>query len=116
MTPFITTIWAVFAGLVVLFLPGLAWLALFRDPEQDTFERLAEVIGLSISITALVALLAFIFNWGLSSILLVVFFILLIPPAIWAIRHWWLERGSGGEKSGPSNESHRPLESQDNKA
>ncbi len=63
MTPIITTTWALFAGLIVLFLPGLAWQALFWDPEQDTFERMAEAMGLSISITALLALLAYIFGW-----------------------------------------------------
>jgi hypothetical protein len=107
MTPFITTIWAIFAGLIVLFLPGLAWLSLFRDPEQDAFERLAEVIGISISITALLALFAFIFNWSLSSIILIVFYILLFPPAIWAMRHWWLELGSGEETTSLLNESPR---------
>ena len=85
---------------------GLAWLAFFGDPEQDTFERLAEAIGVSISITALLALLAFIFSWQVSSIALVVFYLLLVPPAIWALRHWWIERKPGEETVGHSIENH----------
>jgi uncharacterized membrane protein len=52
MTPFITTAWTLLAGVLVLFLPGFAWLAFFWDPEQDTFERLAEAIGLSVALSA----------------------------------------------------------------
>ena len=106
MTPIITTTWALFAGVIVLFLPGLAWQAFFGDPEQDTFERLAEAIGVSISITALLALLAFIFSWQVSSIALVVFYLLLVPPAIWALRRWWIEREPGEETAGYSIENH----------
>ncbi len=106
MTPIITTTWALFAGLIVLFLPGLAWQSLFWDPEQDTFERLAEAIGLSISITALLALLAYIFGWQVSSIAMVVFYLLLVPPAIWAMRHWWRERKPGEETASHSNDNH----------
>ncbi len=105
MTPFFTTIWALFAGLTVLFLPGLAWLTLFWDSEQDTFERLAELIGISVSLTALLALFAFILNWNFSSIILVVFYILLIPPTIWVVRSWWFESRSEAETTSTSNES-----------
>lgn len=107
MTPFVTTIWALFAGVLVLFLPGIAWQALLWDPEQDTIERLAEAIGISISITALLALLTFILNWRLSSIILIVFYLILVPPAIWALRHWQLMSRSGEETISPSNVEHR---------
>lgn len=40
----------------VLLLPGLAWLVLFRDQDQDPLEQLAGVIGVSIALTALTAL------------------------------------------------------------
>ena len=92
MTSLFTTIWTLIAGVIVLFLPGLAWQALFRDAEQDLFERLAEVMGISISVTALFALLAYLLNWSFTSPVLILGYILLVPPAIWMLRQWWREK------------------------
>jgi hypothetical protein len=94
MTPILTTIWTLVAGVIVLLLPGLAWQALFWDPEQDHFERLAEAMGVSISITALFALMAFILGWTISSPVLIIVYILLVPPAIWTVRRWWKDSQS----------------------
>jgi hypothetical protein len=89
MTPIITTTWALFVGAMVLFLPGFAWLALFWEPEQDAFERLAESIGVSISITALFALFAYLLDSQITTTVLIILYLLLIPPAFLALRHWW---------------------------
>ena len=95
MTPFISATWTLIAGAMVLFLPGLAWLALFWDPDQDTFERLAEVLGLSISMTAVLALFAYLLNWQLTSTFIIAFYVLLAFPALWGLRRWWFERTWG---------------------
>jgi hypothetical protein len=92
MTPFLTTTWTLIAGVMVLFLPGLAWLVLFWDPEEDLFERFAEAIGISISITALFALLAYVLGWNISTPALILVYLLLLPPALWTLRRWWRDR------------------------
>lgn len=97
MTPIFVTIWTLVAGVMVLFLPGLAWLALFWDPEQDLFERLAEAMGVSISLSALLALLAYLLGWDITSPVLLLAYVLLVPPAVWALRRWW--RGSQSQKN-----------------
>ena len=108
MTPIITTTWTLFAGVVVLFLPGFAWQALFWGSDQDAFERLAESIGVSISITALLALLVYLLGWQITSSALIVFYLLLVPPAIWASRRWWRE-GHRGKKSTSNSHKNDPL-------
>ena len=95
MTPFISAAWTLITGAMVLFLPGLAWLALFWDPDQDTFERLAEVLGLSISLTAVLALFAYLLNWQLTSTFIIAIYVLLAFPAFWGLRRWWFERTRG---------------------
>ena len=95
MTPFITAAWTLAAGAMVLFLPGLAWLAFFWDPEQDTFERLAEALGLSVAMSAVIALIANLLGLRLTPISVVVIYGILAVPAFWALRRWWLERNWG---------------------
>ena len=56
-----------FIAVTVLLLPGLAWLVLFRDRDQDPLEQLAGVIGISIALTALTALGFFIAGWKFST-------------------------------------------------
>ena len=51
----------------VLLLPGLAWLVLFRDQDQDPLEQLAGVIGVSIALTALTSLGFFFAGWKFST-------------------------------------------------
>lgn len=92
MTSLLTPIWAVIIGVLVLFLPGFAWLALFWDPDQDFFERLAGALGVSISLTALCVLIAFIFNWQFSAAALVVIYITLIIVSIWGFKRRRIKR------------------------
>lgn len=94
MTSILSTTWTLFTGVMVLFLPGLAWLVLFWDPEQDAFERLGDILGISISATSIFALYVYLVGWQVSSITLLVLYCLLIPPAVWGIRRWWLDRSS----------------------
>ena len=110
MTPFISATWTLIAGAMVLFLPGFAWLALFWDPDQDTFERLAEVLGLSISMTAVLALLAYLLNWQLTSTFIIVIYVLLAFPSLWGLRRWWLERTWGLSNADQPGEETADLE------
>jgi hypothetical protein len=76
---------------LVLFLPGIAWQSLFWDPDQDIFERLAEATGVSISLTALVALFLYIIGWQISSAALIVGYLLLAPLAVWGFWQYFQE-------------------------
>lgn len=89
MTPFISATWTLFAGAMVLFLPGFAWLAFFWDPEQDTFERLADALGLSISLIAFLALYAYLFGLRLTPVSIIAVYCVLAIPAFLGLRRWW---------------------------
>lgn len=92
MSSIISASWTLLAGVVVLFLPGLAWQAFFWDPEQDTFERIAELIGQSIALSAVAALFAYLLGLHLSSSGLFVIYALMALPAFWTIRRWWRKK------------------------
>ncbi len=57
--------WYILATLIVLALPGAAWLVWAPGSRADPFERLADAVGLSIALTALFGLAAFLtgFRW-----------------------------------------------------
>ncbi len=61
---------------LVLTLPGLAIMAWVKHEGQDFAEQLASCIGLSISTSALLFLLTFYFQFQISNILLMVFYLL----------------------------------------
>ena len=105
MTPIFTATWTLVTGALVLLLPGIAWQALFWDPDQDIFERLAEAIGVSISLTALVALCSYIFGFRIPSAALIVIFMLLVPLAVWSIRKYYQEIKLGKKGSTPPDEN-----------
>jgi hypothetical protein len=79
----LTPIWALIIGGLVLFLPGFAWLSLFWSSGQDIFERLAEAMGVSISLTALISLLAFSLDWQFSAVVVIISYLLLILISVW---------------------------------
>lgn len=56
--------WHILSALIVLALPGAAWLVWFPGSRADLFERLADAVGLSIALTALFGLAMF--SAGLS--------------------------------------------------
>lgn len=62
-----TQIWQIAAGGIVLILPGLAWSIWFRRTEEDLLAHLADLIGVSIAATALVALIGFLLEWQFTS-------------------------------------------------
>jgi hypothetical protein len=105
MTPPLTATWTLIAGALVLILPGIAWQALVWDPDQDIFERLAEAIGVSISLTALVALFTYVFGWQISSAALIVFYLLLVPLAVWALRQYYKDYKLGKKASTRQDEN-----------
>ena len=85
MIPYLAASWHLVAGVIVLFLPGIVWLTLFWDTGQDPLERLADAIGVSISLTALGALVAFLLDWQISSASLIILYGLLVPLAVWGL-------------------------------
>ncbi len=66
----------IIAALIALFLPGAAWLAWERPGGRDPLEWAADAVGLSISITALLAALFFWLGIQLSGIALVTLYVL----------------------------------------
>lgn len=82
--------WHVLSALIVLVLPGAAWLVWFPGGRADFFERLADAVGLSIALTALFGLAAFFLDlswlsegfltWAALGLLLVFLLGLLIRP------------------------------------
>jgi uncharacterized membrane protein len=56
------------AGVIVLILPGLALSLVLKKQNKDVLELLADSLGLSIALTALIALWAFIISWRFTSI------------------------------------------------
>ena len=76
------------AAALVLLLPGVAWLGLFWDPDRDLFEQLASVVGVSVSLTALIGLATFLLPLRLSTAGLVGIYLFLLPLACWGIRRW----------------------------
>ena len=88
-------VWYGLAASVVLFLPGLTWLIWFHQhnpkspmlrtsgqvlPElavlPDILENLAQALGLSLALTALVSLLFYLLGWRISSLELVGLYVL----------------------------------------
>lgn len=60
--------WVPLACVAVLLLPGFAWQFLFWQDDKDIFERLADAIGASIAITALVVLALSLLGWKISGL------------------------------------------------
>ena len=112
MTPLFSASWTLLTGAMVLFLPGLAWLAFFWDTEQDAFERLAEMLGVSIAFSALIALLAFQLGLHLSSYVVILIYGLMAIPAFWTLKRWWQGRTWGGNVHQPGGaNSHLDIQS-----
>jgi hypothetical protein len=73
----LSTFWYLISGGIVLLLPGLTWQTWFHDDSKDLFENLADAIGVSLAITALFALWAFLIGWKFSGIALIIIYTLL---------------------------------------
>lgn len=95
---------AIIALFTLFILPGLAWRGLFWEPGQEFVERLGEIIGVSISLIALGALLLFLLNWHVRYIGLAFLALLGLPLAARGLRSWGLEIKAGFRpRKGASN-------------
>jgi hypothetical protein len=111
MTQLISATWTLFAGAMVLCLPGFAWLVFFWDSRQDVFERLAEVLGLSIALIAVFAQFAYLLDWRITSTSLIVIFTVLAIPVFWALSRRWKERKWGlSNFDHPGDDDPNPVE------
>jgi len=95
MVQLLTILWYVTAGTIVIVLPGLALSLSLKEKNKDTLEILGEAIGLSISITAMLALLAHLVGWRFSTADVVAIYLLaglflLAGLAKPLISRWWL--------------------------
>lgn len=85
----------VVALFILFILPGLAWKGLFWEPEQEFFERLGEIVGVSICLIALGALLLFLLDWHVRNLGLAILAIIGLPLAARGLRYWGLEIRTG---------------------
>lgn len=103
---FLESSWHLFAGAFILFLPGIAWLGIFWDPEQDAVSRLAEAAGISLSLTALVGLATFLIPWRVSASWIAGLYLLIFFAAVWSAWHRMSRRG--GRNNAPLPEAPSP--------
>jgi len=99
--------WYLLSALIVLVLPGAAWLVWFPGGKADPFERLGDAVGLSIGLTTLFGLAAFyagvrwvneaFLNWAALALLIVLVVGLLVrlPSSDGSTRRRWMTIGAG---------------------
>jgi hypothetical protein len=75
----------VFLGVITLFLPGLCWWVWLGRRDEDPVEVLAKVVGVSISIDALLALLFFILKIKINLVGLMVIMAIWLGLIAWGI-------------------------------
>jgi len=80
--PFSEQILLAASALLVLILPGLLWV-IFKNDGRDPVERLADVVGLSISSLAIAGMLFFFLGWRFSGGLITVIFVSLALVALY---------------------------------
>ena len=69
-------------AILVLIPPGLAWMLLFKNDQRDLVEGLADSIGLSVSIIAILAMVFFFLGWQISGLLVVFLIVVLVLSAL----------------------------------
>jgi hypothetical protein len=62
-------------------------------------------MGVSISITVLLELLAYLIGLKITSPVLILVYVLMVPPAIWALRRWWRDSQTQQKNANESAES-----------
>lgn len=98
--PFSEHILLTATAILVLTLPGLVWILFFKNDGRDLAERLADIVGLSISSMAILGMIFYFLGWRFSGGLIVVLFVALVIMALYLlIKHqariqrvhlWWL--------------------------
>jgi hypothetical protein len=86
--PFSEQILLAASAMLVLTLPGLLWVLLFKNDGRDLVERLADIIGLSISSLAILGMIFFFLGWHFSGGLITVLFVSMAIIALYLfIKH-----------------------------
>lgn len=62
------------AAVLVLFLPGLVWVLYSKNKDHDIVEMMADAIGISISLMAMIAMLFFYAGLSFSPLLIGIIF------------------------------------------
>lgn len=90
--------WTLLAAGIVLVLPGAAWLAWLPVKHTDWLEWLADAVGLSVSLTALAGLAAFLldFHFSAAAVLILYGLCLLTLAVGWILRPSRQDRSPGG--------------------
>lgn len=83
--PFFEQLRLVAVAILILCLPGLVWLLLVKKNHHDILEKVADTIGLSISMMAILAMIFFYAGLRFSGILIGVFIIILAAIVIFRI-------------------------------
>lgn len=80
---------------IVLGLPGIAWQAWFRDKDESLGSSLIDATGLSISLSALLALAAFLLGWPISSVAITALYLVMgVLAGLGLIRLWRARQGN----------------------
>jgi hypothetical protein len=72
-------------AILVLTLPGLVWILCFKNDGRDIAERLGDMIGLSISSMAILAMSFFFLGWRFSGGLIVVLIVIMAIIALYLL-------------------------------
>ncbi len=67
-------IWFLGIALIVLFLPGMVWVAWTQSDDKDMVEQLADAAGISVALIAIVGLIFYLEDWQFNGLILFLFF------------------------------------------
>lgn len=94
-------LWYIAAGVMLLLLPGIAWQSLFKSPNRDFFEFLAQAAGLSISLFSLGALYTHLFGLKFNHASVLTFLLICVVVVVYS--SWRSVRNRSGDKKGQLN-------------
>jgi len=83
--PFSEQILLAASAMLVFTLPGLLWILIFKNDGRDPVERLADMIGLSISSVAILGMIFFFLGWRFSGGLITVLYASMAIIALYLI-------------------------------
>ena len=108
MDSFLAALWVVVAALIVLLLPGFAWLVLFWERDQDLLEQLAGVIGSSISLTAITVLGFYLAGWQISAPVFIGLYVALLIVVLGSLVVRFLFSGHSPQSNPPNDTGQQP--------